>query len=293
MHDFEILFDHGERSELLDPVYSPYGRLGFPHAPADRPWIFANFVQSLDGVVSLLGKHASGADISQSEEDRWLMDLLRAHADAVLLGVGTLNLETVLGRPRARGPVFRIMEPTLQQLRSKLHRGPERNIFVTGSGMLKLADYAAFDGDKVEPIIVTSKEGADRLTPQLSSHPHVQIIAAGGSRVDLPLAMQLLRSQLNLRYLLCEGGPRLYGSMLRENLIDEKFLTVSPVEVGQEVPPEQEKLDSELLDNTELRPTIFGGYGFIKEMAPWWTWVSCRKVRDHQFNRYRLKRATP
>jgi 5-amino-6-(5-phosphoribosylamino)uracil reductase len=291
VRDFEILFDHGERSELLDPVYSHYGRLGFPHPPAERPWTFANFVQSLDGIVSLLGQHASGGDISQSEEDRWLMDLLRAHADGVLMGVRTLILETVLERPRPRGPVFRIVEPTLQQLRAKLHRGPERNIFVTAMGNLNLADYAVFDGDKVEAIVLTSSEGAERLRAQKASHPHVRVIVCGDRLVDLGQAMHLMRTELGIRYLLCEGGPTLYGSMLREGLIDEKFLTVSPVEVGQEVPPQQLRLDHELLDNTEIRPTGFGGVGFLKADAPWWTWVSCRKVGDHQFNRYRLKRS--
>ncbi len=290
MRDFEILFDHGERSELLDPVYSPYGRLGFPHPPESRPWIFANFVQSLDGIVSLLGQHASGGDISQSEEDRWLMDLLRAHADGVLMGIRTLMLETALGRPRPRGPVFRIVDPTLQQLRRKLHRGPERNIFVTGSGNVNLSEHAVFDGEKVEPIILTSRLGAEKLKAQAESHPQVRVLACGDRDVHLGAAMQMLRQELGLKYLLCEGGPQLYGSMLREGLIDEKFLTISPVEVGQEVPPGQLRLDHELLDNTELRPTIFSGPGFLKQDAPWWTWVSCRKIGDHQFNRYRIKR---
>jgi riboflavin biosynthesis pyrimidine reductase len=290
VRDFEILFDHGGRSELLDPVYSPYGRLGFPQPPPDRPWVFANFVQSLDGIVSLLGRHASGGDISQSEEDRWLMDLLRAHADAILLGAGTLKLETALERPRPRGPVFRIMELTLQQLREKLHRGPERNIFVTGSGLLTLSDYAVFDGDKVETAIITTTAGAERLSAQRQTHPNVRIIAAGERTVNLREAMQTLRREMNIRYLLCEGGPRLYGSMMRAGVIDEKFLTVSPVEVGQEVPPEQERHESELLDSSEMRPTVFSGPGFTKEGAPWWTWLSCRKVGDHQFNRYRIRR---
>ncbi len=32
------------------------------------------------------GRHASGGEISQSREDRWLMDLLRAHADGIAWG---------------------------------------------------------------------------------------------------------------------------------------------------------------------------------------------------------------
>jgi hypothetical protein len=30
--------------------------------------------------------------------------------------------------------------------------------------------------------------------------------------------------------------------------------------------------------------------GFTKEDAPWWQWISCRRLGDHQFNRYRRKR---
>ena len=287
MRDFQILFDHSERSDLLDPVYSPYGKLGFPHPPADRPWIYANFVQSLDGIVSLLGEHSSGADIAQSEEDRWLMDLLRAHADAVLLGLGTLVVEQRLGRPRPRGPVFRIVDPTLQQLRAKLRKGPERNIFVTRSGNLTLADFAVFDGDRVDTAVITSTAGAEKLRPQQATHPHVKIIVAGSEDVDLPAAMKVLRQELGIKYLLCEGGPQLYGAMIRSDLIDEKFLTVSPLEVGQEIPPEQESVPWK---QPAIRPTIFSGPGFTKEKALRWQWLSCRKVTDWQFNRYRRLR---
>lgn len=288
MRDFQILFDHSERSDLLDPVYSPYGKLGFPHAPAERPWIYANFVQSLDGIVSLLGENSSGSDIAQSEEDRWLMDLLRAHADAVLLGLGTLVVEQQLGRPRPRGPVFRIVEPTLQQLRAKLRKGPERNIFVTRSGSLNLADFAVFDGDRVDTAIVTSAAGAEKLRPQQASHPQLKLIVSGAVDVDLLAAMKVLRQELGIKYLLCEGGPQLYGTMIRADLIDEKFLTVSPIDVGQEIPTEQRSVPWK---QPTIRPTIFSGVGFTIERAARWQWLSCRKVLDWQFNRYRRLRS--
>src|SRR5271166_1938066 len=96
---FEVLFDHAEPSPFADDALTPYGNFGFPVPPSDRPWIYTNFVQSLDGIVSLLGKYASGAEISQSSADRWLMDLLRAHADGVLMGMSTLRVEQL-----SRGP---------------------------------------------------------------------------------------------------------------------------------------------------------------------------------------------
>src|SRR5262249_47231117 len=107
--NFEVLFDEGEPSSLSDPAFAPSGKLGFPPPPADRPWTFANFVQSMDGVASFGGKHATGGDLAQSEQDQWLMDLLRAHADAIILGLNTLLTQTpVLPHiNQSRAPVYR------------------------------------------------------------------------------------------------------------------------------------------------------------------------------------------
>ena len=287
---FQILFDNGEASAVEDPGYEPYGRLGFPPPPPDRPWIYSNFVQSLDGITTLLGKHASGGDISQSREDRWLMDLLRAHADGLLMGMNTLREEQRLRGPDSRGIVFQVVDPTLRDLRKKLGKARERNIFVTSAAELDLSRHKVFDGDLVDAVVLTSPDGAERLLAQ-GKHPHVAIIAAGDkAKLDLPRALGKLREELGVKYLLCEGGPTLYGSLARADLVDEKFMTVSPIEVGQLVPPDQERLPAEQTIPVLLRPTVFGGMGFTREQMTHWSWISCRKAGDHQFNRYRRKR---
>src|SRR5271165_7552887 len=287
---FEVLFDRAEPSPFADEAFAPYGSFGFPSPPPDRPWIYTNFVQSLDGIVSLLGKHASGAEISQSRADRWLMDLLRAHADAVIMGMNTLREEQCNRGRESRGIVFQVVEPELLRLREKLGKGRQRNIFVTRALELDLSRLKAFDGDVVDVAIVTSPAGADRLRAQ-KPHPHIAIIAAGsGESVDLLAAVRELRNRLGIKHLLCEGGPTLYGTLARADLVDEKFVTVAPVEVGQLVPPEQERLPSEQAISPLLRPTVFGGPGFTKETMTHWTWLSCRKSGDHQFNRYRRQR---
>lgn len=289
MRKFEVLFDHGEESPLQHPAYARYGKLGFPAPPADRPWIFANFVQTLDGITSWKGEHALGSDISHSAEDRWLMDLLRAQADAVLLGSNTLAVErTVLG-PHSRGATYAIEDAELRELRALLGRRRQTIIFVTGSAALNFSEYAVFDGDQVDAVVLTARAGAAKLAPQQGSHPHVRVLVAGeGNVVDLSAAMQLLRRELRINLLLCEGGPTLYGYMSRAGLIDEKFLTISPVEAGQIIPQEQEV--GMLEGPARLRPTTFSAPGFTADKAPWWNWISCRKVGDHEFNRYRRKR---
>src|SRR5689334_12629056 len=118
LRSFEVLFDRSEPATVQSEAYARYGApgLAFPGPPGERPWTYSNFVQSLDGIVSLKGDHATGADLSKSAEDRWLMDLLRAHADAIILGVNTLVEEThAVG---GRGPVYRIEAPEVRALRS-------------------------------------------------------------------------------------------------------------------------------------------------------------------------------
>jgi riboflavin biosynthesis pyrimidine reductase len=287
---FEVLFDHGEPAPFEDPVFQRYGKLGFPPAPPSRPWVYSNFVQSLDGIVSLLGEYASGQYISQSREDRWLMDLLRAHADGIIMGMATLTEERRLRGPESRGIVFQVVEPGMQALRGRLGKKRERNIFVTRATDLDLSQYKVFDGDVVDAAIVTSPGGGDRLRAQ-GKHPHVDIVTAGeGENLDLPTAIANLRQELGIEYLLCEGGPSLYGSLARADLIDDKFLTVSPLEVGQLAPPEQPRLPSEEKIKALMRPTIFGGRGFTRDNMSRWQWLSCRKAGDHQFNRYRRRR---
>jgi len=282
MREFQVLFDDGEPTAADDAVLRPYGKLGFPVSPPGRPWIYANFVQSIDGITSLLGRFGSGSYIAQSEEDRWLMDLLRAHADAVLMGMNTLRFERLyMGNPG--GPIFKIANPEMLALRQKLGRGKLKNIFVTNSADIQLADFRVFETDLVDGCIVTTDTGASKLRSQ--RHPGVTIVEAGKwPRVDLSIMAKRLHEELGIRYLLCEGGPTFYGSMTKAGLIDEKFLTVAPVEVGQAAPPEQEMAE---FDKTRLRPNTFGGPGFTKDTMTRWTWLSCRRVGDHEFNRYR------
>jgi len=288
---FEVLFDRAEPSPIDDEAYAPYGNFGFPAPPAGRPWVYSNFVQSLDGIITLLGKHASGGEISQSREDRWLMDLLRANADGILTGMNTLLEEQRSRGPESRGIVFQVADAKLRALRRRLGKGRERNIFVTRAVDLDLSRYKVFDGDLVDAAVLTSPAGAERLHAQ-GGDSHVTIIAAGnGETFDLPRAIRKLRQELGVEYLLCEGGPTLYGSLARADLVDEKFMTVSPIEVGQIVPPEQERLPSERNISPLLRPTVFGGPGFTSDNMTHWTWLSSRKVGDHQFNRYRRKRS--
>jgi 5-amino-6-(5-phosphoribosylamino)uracil reductase len=218
------------------------------------------------------------------------MDLLRAHADAIITGIHTLVEET-LSAPKlneGRGPVYRIDEESLRDLRTKLGRKQEQVIFVTASGSIDPRAYRVFDGDQMDALILTTKAGAVRLQGRIGQER--LIIAGQDKTINLLEAMRLFRKTMGIEHLLCEGGPTLYGSLARVGLIDEKFVTVSPLEIGLLVPPEQDITPAGTGTQLNVRPTTFMFPGFTKETAPLWRWMSCRRVGDHQFNRYRRRR---
>ena len=296
---FEVLFDQSELNRALPPGLLRFvGNIGFPEPPAvesnrpsERPWVFANFVQSLDGLASFGGRRHSGGWIAQSRHDRWMMDFLRAHADAVLCGAQSLRLEALAG-PIPRGPVYRIVHPELLRYRSEcLGRKKLIIIVATGSGKLRTEDYRLFESAEVEAWIATTAEGRERLGDTGKTRVLVVPEASDeaskhGDGLDLGELLRRLRREEGVRYLLTEGGPTLYGHLARGGWVDEKFVTVSPQEIGAGIPAEQERGEWET-SGAATRPTSFAGTGFTVESARWYRWISCRKAGDHELNRYR------
>src|SRR5438067_13715914 len=90
----ESLFEmvRGAALPLPPDLTHLYGRLAFPPHPG-RSYVIGNFVTTLDGVVALNEpSHAGGGDISGfNRHDRLIMGLLRAVADVVIVGAGTLR----------------------------------------------------------------------------------------------------------------------------------------------------------------------------------------------------------
>jgi riboflavin biosynthesis pyrimidine reductase len=281
---FEVLFDHSEiNANFPNKLREFTGNVGFPKAPASRPWVYSNFVQSVDGLVTFGGNRPGGEWISRSRHDRWMMDLLRAHADAVICGSRSLELEARFGRISG-GPVYRIVDPDLLDYRANiLHRKKQINIIVSGSGSLRAAEYRLFHSEHVEGWIVATPAGAQKLKETSASETRV-LVSGQGDQIDWHDLLSQLH-QLGISYLLCEGGPGLYGSMMRARTIDEKFLTISPQEIGAEPPADAAGSSGE--HNDKSRITSFTGPGFSPESAQWYRLMSGRRAGDHLFLRYR------
>ncbi|MGH2629771.1 MAG: RibD family protein, partial [Actinomycetota bacterium] len=198
------------------------GSLGF-----EEPCLYANFVASLDGVVALEGQDHSSQMISgRSEADRFLMGLLRACADAVLIGAGTLRAAP----DSLWTPTFIYPDPAAQfvELRRHLGRSDEpRLILLTARGEVNPHHPALESG----ALVLTTSLGATRLRDRLPGSS-TAVALGDGRAIDLVDAIAALRSEGH-RVVLSEGGPTVIGGLLQADLLDELFLTLSPILAGR------------------------------------------------------------
>ena len=272
--DFRISYNASEDTFPLPPdIRKFYGPFGFPEPPASgRPYITSNFVMSLDGKASFreLKGRAGGNVVSRSSADRWMMDFLRAHHDAVLMGAGTLRDEPGADR---RGADFAIDDEPLRIYREQtLRLGRQKIMVLSGSGDVD-ASAGPFTSPRVEPWVITTPDGEKNLQSQLQTlgrEGTVKIVSAGqGTKVDLPAALRLLYEKHGIAKLLCEGGPTLYGQLLSAHLIDEDFRTLSMQVVGKSTQPSIE------------RPTPYGNVSYLPETAPWFRMISLHYALPH------------
>lgn len=275
----ERYFNHSEGTfPLPKEIAEWYGPFGFPDIPEDRPYTTSNFVQGLDGLGSFreLKGHAGGMEVSRSPEDRWFMDFYRAHHDAQIVAANTLREEPGLD---GLGWDYRIEDELLLRYRLEtLKLGKTKVLILTGSGKVDLR-FNVFNSNAVEPWIVTSRDGAKALEPQIKAHagtPVKLVVIGQGPEIDLRLMMRALRKEHGVKTLLCEGGPNFYGQLLDQRLIDEDFRTESAQVMGRSTNPEVP------------RPTTYGNVSYIPETAPWFKLVSLHASTPyHLFKRLR------
>ena len=240
-----------------------------------RPTIIANFVSSLDGVVALgAGEpNSGGGEISGfSEADRYMMALLRGLADVVVIGAGTMrvgrrqvwtaaNVQPALADAFAawRAEQWLTTNPTL--------------IVVSASGNLDPA-HAGLNAPDVPVIVATTRAGAEHLA-RLPLGPNVSVAAVGDeNHVPAGALLEVIRGT-GARLALCEGGPHLFGEILRARLVDELFLTVAPQVAGR--------------DGTAHRLGLVEGTIFGEGRGRWPTLSAVRRAGDDLFLRYRFE----
>jgi riboflavin biosynthesis pyrimidine reductase len=250
------------------------GDLHFRTSLPDRPFVIANFVSTLDGVVSYEIKgQAGGSTISGSDPaDRFIMGLLRASADAVIVGARTVHDASPEGLwiPEYTYPDAKHL---YTEYRVNVLHKPEYPllVIVSGSGRLEL-ERAIFRTPGVRTAVITTSEGRDALARAGATKlPSVQIhnLDARCGTITPVAILRLLYSQHGVRRLLHEGGPTLFGQFVEAEAVDELFLTLSPQIAGRGA--------------DAIRPGLVQGIGFMPNCAPWFQLLSVKQRAEHLY----------
>jgi riboflavin biosynthesis pyrimidine reductase len=263
--------DRGSEMPLSAELRDVYGRLAFPPQQG-RPYVIGNFVTSLDGVTSLkVPGQAGGGPISGfNPHDRLVMGLLRAAADAVVVGAGTVRaVAHHVWTPAYVCPAF---AGAYQKLRTALGKhGPPLNVIVTARGDVDPA-LRVFQSGEVPVLVVTTPAGAWRLRG-LGLPPSVQLME--GENAGRLSARSILGVVVRVRpsdLILVEGGPHLLGDFFAGQCLDEQFLTLAPQVAGR--------------DGSPTRPGLVAGKRFAPEHPLWGTLVGVKRGGSHLFLRY-------
>ncbi len=208
--------------------------MGTEFAPTGRPFVTLNVASGVDGKIAPVdgGKVNFG-----SAEDRALMETLRAEADAVLIGGGTL---------RAEDPPLLIRDPAVRAHRLASKGSEQPWNVVVASNLPDDPDAMDFFREpSTEKLVFTTVTDSTEVLARLA---RIEVVAPdAGGRVDLVEVLRRL-SILGVRRLLLEGGGEMNFSMLAANLIDEVYLTLCPFVFGG-----------------RTAPTSFDGAGFSRE----------------------------
>jgi riboflavin biosynthesis pyrimidine reductase len=261
----------GRQFPLAPKLARLYGRFRMQSARSS-PHVYSNFVSTMDGVVSLQVKgHEAGGDISGfNTPDRMVMGLLRAVADVVIVGSGTLAADPRhVWTPDAICPELANDYQRLQIAIAK--RQAALNVVVSASGHLDLR-LPVFASGRVPVLVVTTRRGARRLSRQ-SPQSCVEISAIRGGAKIAPGAILDAVAQVNSgKRILVEGGPQLLGTFYRERLLDEQFLTLAPQIAGRAA--------------GDGRPGLVMGTAFAPRDPLWGRLTDVRRGNSHLFLRY-------
>ena len=174
-----------------------------------RPFVTLSYAQSLDG--SIAARRGATTPISGPEALR-LTHQLRAHHDAILVGIGTVLAD----------------DP---QLTVRLVPGPNPQPVIVDS-RLRLPPTARLLGDG-RPWIATT-DAADRRRQaalEAAGARVVRLPADDAGRVSLPALLAYLHRQ-HVRSLMVEGGARVITGILAERLADRLVVTIAPLLLG-------------------------------------------------------------
>jgi riboflavin-specific deaminase-like protein len=176
-------------------------------APDDRPYVILNMVESIDGRTTI-GGHVGALT---SPVDQLVVYRLRTQADALLVGAGTVRNERYAD----------LIPPGM---------GPQPLVVIV-SGRVDLPRDLPLLSEPDTRIVIATPSDRTLGFDHLAQVEYLRVPGEGG-RADCRAICAALRSEYGVRSVVCEGGPSLIEALLAADVVDELFLSLSPILVG-------------------------------------------------------------
>ena len=171
--------------------------------PGDQECIALNMVVSVDGRTAIDGRVGA----LTGPVDQGVLRRLRASADAILVGASTVRAEGY----------------------GSLLRDQDQPLLAVVSRSLAFAPDAPFLRDTTSPLVLLTT--GEHQLPDAPRELHAVV------EDSLAAAIATLRADHGVRTIVCEGGAMLAGSLLDQGLLDEIFVTISPMLVRDDDAP--------------------------------------------------------
>jgi GTP cyclohydrolase II len=202
----------GDETLDLPPVVDVSELIGRATPPPGRPYVVLKFAQTLDGRIAT---STGDARWISGEAERRVSHALRAAADAVLVGVGTVLQDdpqlTVRMVPGA-SPMRVVLDSTL--------RVPD--------------DAKVLASEATTTILTTDRSDPVRRGTLQHRRVAVRVLPAGPHGVDIDAALAGLRAA-GVETLLVEGGSRVITSLLHAGVVDRLIVGLAPTVIGHGV----------------------------------------------------------
>ncbi len=212
LRDNGVAVDFGVMTDTIEELIAPF----LYAAGAARPFVTLKLALSREGSV---------ADVSRkkrwltSEEARGEVHRLRADADAIAVGAGTVVCD----------------DPQLTVRGSVLPRKTSARVIFDRRGLVPLASQVVVTARQTPTFVVTSPGG--RTIPDLRA-AGVSVIEAS----DTETALRALRGG-GIQHLFVEGGASLSRSLLGDGLVDRLIIFQTQVALGAGGPKPFERIE--------------------------------------------------
>lgn len=173
-----------------------------------RPYVIMSAAVSIDGKMAT----KTGDSKLSSKRDLIRLHKMRANVDAILVGRNTVQVDDPLLTVRyAKG------------------KNPAR-VILDSKAQIKSSSRIIKTADKIQTIIAVSKMAPKKNLARLAKHP-VEVIVAGNNKIDLKKLLWVLKDR-KIKTVLAEGGGTMNWDLIRQQLVDQLVITVTPYLVG-------------------------------------------------------------